>query len=83
MEDKFAKQLLNGFADVRLNPAHLAWIVQTGANGPIHDKIERFIYYYMSFQGESHELPYVRQVGGSVTIVLSDPLGESPGSGGW
>jgi len=81
IEDKFARQLLNGFADVRLNPAHLAWIAQTGANGPIADK--RFLYYYMSLRGESQELPYVRQVGGSVTIVLSDLLGESPGSGGW
>ena len=76
MEEKLAKQFLNGFADSRLNTAHLAWIVQTAANDAIHEKIEEFIYFYMTFQGNLRHMPHVTQKGDSVTIVLDDPLGS-------
>lgn len=74
MEEKLAKQMLSGFADMRLNTAHLAWLVKLHAHEPINTMIEEFMYYFMAFRDTDGDLVHVTQTGESMTIVLRNPM---------
>lgn len=53
MEDRLAKQIMSGFADSRLNTAHLAWLVKIGVTPHIDTKLKEFFYYYQTFRNNS------------------------------
>ena len=52
MEEKVSKQILSAFADSRLNPAHLAWLVKLHTTTQIDNMMKEFFYYYTVFRNQ-------------------------------
>lgn len=47
MEERIAKQMLDAFADTRLNSLFVAQLVSMGANAHIDESVKMFIYAYL------------------------------------
>lgn len=64
---KAGEATLERFRRLATQFCSMARVVQIATNYAIHEKIEVFIYFYMTFQENSRYMPHVRQVGDSVT----------------
>lgn len=72
-EEKLAKQIVGGFADRRLNTAHLAWLIKMDAYGPIEGAIDEFFYFYILMRHRDTPLPNVTMSGSRLVIELHAP----------
>ena len=74
MEDKIARQILSAFADSRLNPSHLAWIVKLGATTHIDTKLKEFFYYYNVFKNQETQSNDAEWMGEELMNQLRNPI---------
>jgi len=77
MEDKVAKQILSGFADSRINPAHIAWVVKMGVNAQIDTKLKEFFYFYNTFRNQDADANDIAWLGEKVMNELRNPEYET------
>lgn len=74
MEDKISKQILSGFADSRLNTAHLAWLVKLHVTEPIDTKMKEFFYFYTVFRNQDTEVNDAEWMGEKLMNELRNPM---------
>lgn len=75
-EDKYAKQILNIFSDLRLNTSHLAWMVRLAMSKPIDNNIKEFFYYYSTFEEQDIESGHKAAMGAEMMKNISNPAYE-------
>lgn len=74
MEDKLSKQILSGFADSRLNTAHLAWMVKLHTTSHIDNMLKEFFYYYTTFRNQDADANDVAWMGEKFMNQLDNPV---------
>lgn len=52
-EEKLSRQIIDGFADSRVNPAHVAWLVKAHATPHIDAVLREFFDFYITFADDS------------------------------
>ena len=77
MEDKVAKQILSGFADSRINPSHIAWVVKMEVNAQIDTKLKEFFYFYNTFRNQDADANDIAWLGEKVMNELRNPNYET------
>ena len=77
MEEKVSKQILSAFADTRLNPAHLAWLVKLHASKHIDSKMKEFFYFYQTFRNQDTDDNDIAWLGEKIMNSLTNPEYES------
>ena len=73
MEDKVAKQIIDGFLDVRLNTTLLAWTVKLRATPHIDNMMKEFFYYYTAFRNQDTYANDAAWMGEKLMESLSHP----------
>lgn len=73
MEDKTAKQIIAAFADSRINPAHVAWLVKMGANGVTDKHLKEFFYYYTIFRKQDLDAADAEWLGDKILSEMRNP----------
>lgn len=73
MEDKVAKQILQAFADSRLNTSHVAWLVKMGATSHIDKKLKEFFYFYQTFRNQETDANDAAWLGEKIMNELQNP----------
>lgn len=73
MEDKLSKQILSGFADSRLNTAHLAWMVKLHTTPQIDNMLKEFFYYYTTFRNQDTDENDIAWMGEKLMNQLQNP----------
>jgi hypothetical protein len=76
MEDKVSKQILSSFADSRLNPAHLAWLVKLHTTPQIDNMLKEFFYYYSVFRNNATDDNDAAWMGEKFMEKLQNPIYE-------
>ena len=74
MEDKISRQILSAFADSRLNPAHLAWMVKLHTTPQIDNMLKEFFYYYTTFRNNDTDANDAAWMGEQYMNQLDNPL---------
>lgn len=74
MEDKLSKQILSGFADSRLNTAHLAWMVKLHTTTQIDNMLKEFFYYYTTFRNQDTDDNDIAWMGEKLMNQLQNPM---------
>lgn len=74
MEDKLSKQILSGFADSRLNTAHLAWMVKLHTTTQIDNMLKEFFYYYTTFRNQDTDENDIAWMGEKLMNQLQNPM---------
>ena len=77
MEEKLSKQILTGFADSRLNTAHLAWMVKLHTTKHIDNMLKEFFYYYTTFRNQDADANDVAWLGEKIMNELRNPEYDS------
>ena len=77
MEEKLSKQILTGFADSRLNTAHLAWMVKLHTTKHIDNMLKEFFYYYTTFRNQDADANDVAWLGEKIMNELRNPEYET------
>jgi len=77
MEERISKQILSGFADSRLNTAHLAWMVKLHATKSIDEKLKEFFYYYHTFRNQDTDENDAAWMGEELMDQLKNPVFDS------
>jgi hypothetical protein len=73
MEDRLAKQILTGFSDTRLNPAHVAWLVKLGVNRTSDNLLKEFFYFYHTFRNREADANDVAWLGEKIMAEMRNP----------
>ena len=73
MEERLAKQMLSGFSDSRINPAHVAWIVKLGTNKLINKHMKEFFYYYQTFRNQDTDANDIAWLGEKIMDQMKNP----------
>lgn len=73
MEDKISRQILSAFADSRLNPAHLAWLVKLHTTPQIDNMMKEFFYYYTTFRNQDTDENDIAWMGEKLMNQLQNP----------
>lgn len=76
-EDKLSAQILSAMSDVRLNTAHLAWLVKLHVNGTADKKLKEFFYFYQTFRNQDADANDVAWLGEKIMNELRNPEYES------
>jgi hypothetical protein len=74
MEEKVSKQILSAFADSRLNPAHLAWLVKLHTTTQIDNMLKEFFYYYTTFRNQDTDENDIAWMGEKLMNQLQNPM---------
>lgn len=85
MEERLAKQMMNGFADSRINTSHVAWMVKLHATHDIDRKLKEFFYFYQTFRNQDADDNDAAWLGEKIMNELRNPdydgLGNPPPPG--
>ena len=73
MEDKISRQILSAFADSRLNPAHLAWLVKLHTTPQIDNMMKEFFYFYTTFRNQDTDENDIAWMGEKLMNQLQNP----------
>ena len=73
MDEKIGKQILTAFADSRINPAHVAWVVKMHANSMTDKHLKEFFYYYTVFRKQDLDAADAAWMGEKVLEGLRNP----------
>lgn len=73
MEEKISRQILSAFADSRLNPAHLAWLVKLHTTPQIDNMMKEFFYFYTTFRNQDTDENDIAWMGEKLMNQLQNP----------
>ena len=73
LEDKLSNYMLSGFADTRLNTAHLAWLIKLSSTSHIDRLLKEFFYFYTTFRNQDTYANDVAWMGERIMEELQHP----------